>query len=85
MLSNIPADRQEAAFRAFPARLVPARFTTAEQLEQAERLNQRDRTPLQAPLASYAIEQTGSERHRQHAVRFHFTDGTEQYFPPHTN
>ena len=77
--------RAEAGFHAFPAHLVPERLTTAEQLAQAERLNLRDRMPLQAPLISYELEQTGSERHRQYALHFHFTDGTEQYFPPHTN
>lgn len=77
--------REEAGFHAFPAHLVPERMTTAEQLAQAERLNLRDRQLAQAPLASYALEPTGSERHRQYAIRFRYTDGTEQYFPPHSN
>lgn len=77
--------RDEAAFRAFPAHLIPQRLTTAEQLVERERLNQRDRMPSMAPLASYTITESGSERHKQFGVVFTFADGTTQVFAPHTN
>lgn len=76
---------EEAAFRAFPASLVSARMTTEEQLADFHRRNERDRRPAQAPLVGHVIESSGSQGHMQHAVRFRFADGTEQYFAPHTN
>lgn len=75
--------RSEAAFGAFPADRVPMRLTTDEQLLEADRRNARDRRPSQAPLARVEHTATGSDGHREHAVTFHFTDGTSQYFPPH--
>ncbi len=76
---------QEHAFAALPAHRVPLRLTTAEQLAQAELLNQRDRRPALAPLASYAVTEEGTQRHRQFGVVFRFADGTERRFAPHTN
>lgn len=76
---------EESCYRAFPASLVSPRMTSAEQLADFHRRNERDRRPAQAPLVGHTIESSGSQGHMQHAVRFRFADGTEQYFAPHTN
>jgi len=76
---------EEQAFAALPASRVPPRLTTAEQLVEAERLNQRDRRPAQAPLLGYEFTEHGSGRHRQFGITFRFADGTVQRFAPHTN
>ena len=76
---------EEQAFAALPASRVPERLTTADELAQRELLNQRDRRPSMAPLRGYTIDAQGSERHKQFGVTFHFVDGTEQRFAPHTN
>lgn len=83
--AKLSTTRDEQAFRAFPASLVSARMTTEEQLADFHRRNERDRRPAQAPLLGHTIESSGSQGHMQHAVRFRFADGTEQYFAPHTN
>lgn len=75
--------REETGFRAFPASHVPQRLTTAEQLVERERLNQRDRTPSTPPLRGHVIIEEGSERHKRFGVIFRFADGTEQRFAPH--
>ena len=77
--------RTEAAFGALPANRVPQRLTQADELAERERLNQRDRRPSVAPLASYRITEMGSERHKQFGICFEFADGTTQVFAPHTN
>lgn len=75
--------RSKAAFGAFPSDRVPLRLTTDEQLMEADRRNARDRRPSQAPLAGVEHTETGSAGHREHAVTFHYVDGTSQYFAPH--
>lgn len=74
---------EEQAFAALPAHRMPPRLTTAEQLAEAERLNQRDRRPALAPLLRHEIVSDGSERHKRFGVTFHFADGTTQVFAPH--
>ena len=76
---------EEQAFAALPASNVPERLTTADELVQRELLNQRDRRPSMAPLTGYTIDESGSERHKQFGVNFHFADGIVQRFAPHTN
>lgn len=73
---------EEQAFAALPAHRMPPRLTTAEQLVEAERLNQRDRRPALAPLQRYEITEQGSERHKQFGITFHFAGGTTQVFAP---
>lgn len=79
------SSREEAALRAFPAHLVTPRLTSAEQLADGLRRDQRDRRSAQAPLLHHQIESSGSPGHQQHSVRCFFVDGTEQLFASHTN
>lgn len=85
ILRNHGSSLAEAVYQAFPPHLVPERLTTAEQLAEAERRNQRDRRPATAELLRVEHQKSGSHGHARHAVTFHFADGTSQHFAPHTN
>lgn len=73
---------EEQAFAALPASRVPQRLTTAEQLAESERLRMRDCRPA-SPLIRHELVESGSDRHKQFGVTFHFADGTTQVFAPH--
>lgn len=75
---------EEQAFAALPASRVPQRLTTAEQLAESERLRMRDCRHASA-LTRVEHTESGSRGHKQHAVTFHYADGTSQHFAPHTN
>lgn len=73
---------EETCLRAFPASHVPQRLTTAEQLAESERLRLRDCRPPASLVRVEHIE-SGSHGHKQHAVTFHYADGTSQHFAGH--